>query len=147
SPLVDTNVDALVPLAVNGKLLLTREWIARAIAEEPVKNNAALGNLLAASLDKDDSVRADIVRGLTAGLAGRHKANPPTSWDRFQASSVAATPEIKDQLRNLAVLFGDGRALDEVRRVALDNKAKVPQRQAALETLIEAKPDDLKDIC
>ena len=53
---------------------------------------------------------------------------------------------IEDYTGNLAVVFGDGRALDEVRRIALDTKAKVPQRQAALETLLEARPDDLKDI-
>jgi putative heme-binding domain-containing protein len=147
SPLVDTNPESLIPLAANGKFPLTREWIARAIAEDPVKNRAVLGDLFAASLDKDESVRADIVRGLTAGLAGRHKAVAPPNWEKFQASFVAATPETQDQLRNIAVIFGDGRALGEVRRVALDNKAKVPQRQAALETLIEAKPDDLKDIC
>lgn len=140
-------VQSLVPLATNGKFPLTREWIARAIAEDPVKNRAVLGDLFAASLDKDESVRADILRGLTAGLAGRHKAQAPPNWEKFQASFAAATPETQDQLRNLAVLFGDGRALDEVRRVALDNRAKVPQRQAALETLIEARDGNLKDIC
>lgn len=137
----------LIPLAANGKFPLTREWIARSIAEDPVKNREVLGDLFAASLDREESVRADIVRGLTAGLAGRHKAQAPPNWEKFQASFVAATPETQDQLRNIAVIFGDGRALGEVRRVALDGKAKVPQRQAALETLIEAKPDDLKDIC
>jgi putative membrane-bound dehydrogenase-like protein len=147
SPLVDIDAESLVPLAANGKFPLTREWIARAIAEEPVKNRNVLGDLLAATLDKDESVRADIVRGLTAGLAGRHKADAPPNWEKFQASFVSAAPGIQDQVRNLAVVFGDGRALDEVRRVALDTKAKVPQRQAALETLIEARPDDLKDIC
>src|SRR6185503_7511710 len=101
----------------------------------------------AATLDKEEAVRADIVRGLTAGLAGRHKAEPPASWEKFQASFVAAGPEVQEQVRNLAVVFGDGRALEEVRRVALDGKAKVLQRQAALETLIEARSEDLKDIC
>jgi putative membrane-bound dehydrogenase-like protein len=147
APLADSNPESLVPLAANGKFPLTREWIARAIAEDPVKNRAVLGDLLATTLDKDESVRADIVRGLTAGLAGRHKVAALPNWEKFQASFVSATPELEGQLRNLAVLFGDGRALGEVRRVALDGKAKVPQRQLALETLIEAKPDDLKDIC
>jgi putative heme-binding domain-containing protein len=147
SPLVDTNPESLVSLAANGKFPLTREWIARAIAEDPVKNRGVLGNLLAASLDKEESVRVDIVRGFTAGLAGRRKAEAPSNWEKFQASFVSAGPDIQDQVRSLAVVFGDGRALAEVRSVALDNKAKVPQRQAALETLIEARPDDLKDIC
>jgi putative membrane-bound dehydrogenase-like protein len=145
--LVDTDPQSLVPLAAEGKLPLTREWITRALAEEPAKNAAAIDKLFLASLSKDESVRADIVRGLTAGLAGRRKVAPPPSWEKFQASFQAAAGEVQEQVRNLAVVFGDGRALDEVRRVALDDKAKVPQRQTALETLIEARPDDLRDIC
>jgi putative heme-binding domain-containing protein len=99
------------------------------------------------SLEKDENVRTDVVNGLIAGLAGRRKAQPPSSWEKFQSSFQSAAPDVQDQVRALSVIFGDGRALDEVRRVALDDKAKVPQRQAALETLIEARPDDLRDIC
>ena len=50
-------------------------------------------------------------------------------------------------MRDLSVLFGDGRALDEVKRVALDDKVELSQRQAALETLIANKPPDLRQIC
>jgi putative heme-binding domain-containing protein len=47
----------------------------------------------------------------------------------------------------LAVVFGDGRAVDAVRAVALDPKASIPVRSRALETLIEARPPDLRAIC
>jgi putative heme-binding domain-containing protein len=147
TPLVETDPEPLVPLAAQGKLPLTREWIARALAEDPVRNAAVLDSLLRASLDANESVRADIVRGLVAGLAGRRKAEPPSSWAMFQTSLAAAAPEVQDQVRGLAVVFGDGRALDEVRDLALNDKAKVPTRRAALETLIEARPDDLRQIC
>jgi putative membrane-bound dehydrogenase-like protein len=147
APLVDLDPESLVPLAAEGKLPLTREWIARALAEEPAKNGEAIDKLLVASLGKDEGVRGDIVRGLTAGLAGRRKVEPPASWERFQASFQSAAADVQEQVRNLAVVFGDGRALTEVRRVALDDKAKVQERQAALETLIEARPDDLRDVC
>src|SRR5207247_10029628 len=79
--------------------------------------------------------------------SGRRKAQPPPAWEKFQSSLKAAAPEVQELVRGLAVIFGDGRALDEVRRIALDDRAKVPQRRAALETLIEARPDDLRDIC
>jgi putative heme-binding domain-containing protein len=46
-------------------------------------------------------------------------------------------------VRELSIVFGDGRALDEVRKIALDSKADGGQRRAALQSLIEAKPDDL----
>jgi putative membrane-bound dehydrogenase-like protein len=147
APLIELDPEALVPLAADGKMPLTREWIARALAEEPVKNREPLEHLLAASLNNEDGVRIDIVRGLAAGLAGRHKAEAPANWEKFEASFVSAAPGIQDQVRKLAVIFGDGQALDEVRRVALDDKAKVLQRRLALETLIEARTDDLRQIC
>ena len=45
------------------------------------------------------------------------------------------------------MLFGDGRALDEVRRLALDENAGIEERKAALRTLIESRPPDLRSIC
>ena len=49
--------------------------------------------------------------------------------------------------RDLSVVFGDGRALDEVKRVALDNDADMSQRKAALQTLIDNHAPDLRQIC
>jgi putative heme-binding domain-containing protein len=54
---------------------------------------------------------------------------------------------LADKLRELNVVFGDGRALDEVRRIALDSHADLQHRRAALETLITSRPDDLREIC
>ena len=45
------------------------------------------------------------------------------------------------------MLFGDGRALDQVRRLALDDRAEIEVRKAALKTLIESRPPDLRSIC
>lgn len=146
-PVVEREPAALVPLAVEGKLPLTREWIARALAENPVQNAAALDTLLEQSLAKEESTRADIVRGLVAGLAGRRKVDTPQHWSAFQTSLATAGEETREQVRSLAILFGDGLALDDVRRIALDDKAKMQQRRAALETLIEARGDDLQEVC
>ena len=45
------------------------------------------------------------------------------------------------------LLDGDGRALDDVKKLALDNEADITTRESALKTLIEARPDDLRDLC
>jgi len=45
------------------------------------------------------------------------------------------------------VLFGDGRALEAVKRLALDNSASLEVRKAALKTLIESRPPDLRSVC
>jgi putative heme-binding domain-containing protein len=54
---------------------------------------------------------------------------------------------LKERVRDLSVLFGDGRALDEVKRIARDGKADLPSRRAALQTLIANRPGDLREIC
>ena len=89
APLAADNPASLVPIATEGKPPLTREWIARALAEDISKSGAALDGLLAAGAAKDAKVRADILRGLAAGLAGRHKAEPPPAWEKFAASFAA----------------------------------------------------------
>ncbi|MEO6785110.1 MAG: dehydrogenase, partial [Chthoniobacteraceae bacterium] len=90
----------------------------------------------------------DILSGLTEGMTGWRKATKPALWDRF----VASLRDTKDdallaRVRELSVLFGDGRALDEVKKIALDGKAELGARKAALQTLIESNPPDLRSVC
>lgn len=147
APLAKDNVGVLASIAAGGKWPLSREWIARAIAQDMTKNREALDELLRQTTSQSETVRADVVRGLVAGLAGQRKADPPPSWGEFAAGFEAAAPETRDLVRSLNVVFGDGRALEEVRQVALDKEANIPDRQAALQTLIDARPDDLREIC
>ena len=147
APLVESDPASLVPLAAEGQFPLTREWLARALAEDPAKNSAPLAQLLAAVTPASESVKADVLRGLAAGLAGRRKADPPEGWTALAASLEHSAGETQELVRNLNVVFGDGRALDEVRRVALDSDEPVAIRRSALETLIEARPDDLRVVC
>ena len=147
APLVERDPVTLAQLASQGQFPLTREWITRGLAEDPAKNADALSAILAATVFQSEAVRADVLRGLAAGLAGRHKVAPPAGWAEFAASLEAASAEVTDLVRNLSVVFGDGRALDEVRRLVLDNDAEIPARRSALEALIEARPDDLREVC
>jgi putative heme-binding domain-containing protein len=99
-------------------------------------------------LNKRPAFQNDIVAGLSEALRGWSKAKKPAAWDVLQAQlSKSNDPKIRSRVRDLSVVFGDGRALDEVKRVALDDKVELAQRQAALETLIANKPPDLRQIC
>jgi putative membrane-bound dehydrogenase-like protein len=147
APLVESDPASLVLLAAAGQFPLTREWLARALAEDPAKNSAPLAALMAAVTPASESVKADVLRGLAAGLAGRRKADPPEGWGALAASLEHSAGETQELVRNLNVVFGDGRALDDVRRIALDGDEPVAIRRSALETLIEARPDDLRAVC
>jgi putative heme-binding domain-containing protein len=147
APLLEKNAELLVPLAAHSRLPLTREWIVRALAEDASKNAQVLGELLRRTTDQEEDVRADVVRGLVAGLAGRRKAEPLDGWTEFEASLATAAPDVCDLVRKLNIVFGDGRALEEVRRLALDGSSPISERRLALEAFIEAKPDDLREVC
>jgi putative membrane-bound dehydrogenase-like protein len=147
APLLENDPHKLVPLAARGKFPLTREWISRALAEDIIKNPSNIEELLRETTSLSEAVRSDILRGLAAGLAGRRKVEPPLTWPNYAATLESAAPEVRELVRNLSVVFGDGRALDEVRQLTLDTRANLSERQAALEALIEARPDDLREIC
>src|SRR4030095_5042200 len=88
--------------------------------------------------------RLAVLRGLSEGLKGVRKSDPPPGWDLF-AKSVGN--EHSARVNELRAVFGDGRALDDIKRLALDAKADLPMRQTALKTLIDNRPADLQTIC
>jgi putative membrane-bound dehydrogenase-like protein len=124
----------------------TRRLIARRLAEMIDEQPRAVETLLIAA--STSAVLPDILKGLSEGLAGRHKVMAPANWSTLQ-TEVASLDDIKlhDQVRDLSVLFGDGRALDEVQRVALDSKAELAARRAALQTLIDNRAPDRRKVC
>ena len=154
-PVADSYPMALVALAKDCALPLTRRFIARRLVEDVEKNPAPVNALLISAATKDPAFKSDILTGMAAGMTGWRKAKKPEAWDGFVAAlrkagdldgeGTAAT--IAARVRELSVLFGDGRALDEVKRIALDGRAELGARKAALQTLIESNPPDLRDVC
>jgi len=59
----------------------------------------------------------------------------------------SSNTKLRDRARELSVVFGDGRALEAVKIVALDKDADLTARKAAVQTLIENRPPDLRQIC
>jgi putative heme-binding domain-containing protein len=102
-----------------------------------------LNELLLSTLDSDAQWgQFAVLEGMAAAFKGWQKAPKPASWE-----TVAAKSPHKDLVRDLSILFGDGRALDDVKKTALDPGAEFAQRRAALETLIANRPPDLQAIC
>jgi putative membrane-bound dehydrogenase-like protein len=144
SPLAKHEPAGLVALAKDCQWPKLTRWIARSLATQPEMLNMLL------VINKSD----EVLEGMADAFKGLRKAPKPSNWDSFvvRASARAdADPERAKarttNIRDLNILFGDGRALDEVKKIALDDKADLPAREAALKTLIEARPDDLRTIC
>lgn len=142
----------LVKLFPGCQIPLVRQFIARRVTEEIDKDPAPLNTLLGGTS------ATDILTGMTAALKGWRKAKKPEAWDAFVArhsdvgigTGIASAPPSESRatmIRDLNVLFGDGRALDEVRAIALDAKADPEGRRAALQTIVDAKAPDARDLC
>jgi len=138
----DSDPSALVRIAKVCSWPDTLRWIAHSLAGRIDKDGKPLAALLSAATA---SQREAILQGISEGLQGWRKAPKPESWDMFAAAFTE--PADKDIVRELSTVFGDGRALDEVKKTALDAKAAPAVREAALKTLIDNKPDDLRAIC
>jgi putative membrane-bound dehydrogenase-like protein len=126
---------------------------ARRLAEDvdaaPAKVDALLGLLLPTSSQRiAGSAPNAVLDGLAEGLSGRRKAPAPANWRNLVAwLTPRADASLRARIRDLSALFGDGRALDEIRSVALDSGADLPRRRAALQSLVDARADGLREIC
>ena len=148
-PIGESHPSQLVELASNTKWPTIRRHIARRLAEDIEKRPAPIDAIIgAAALSGDGGFQADVVAGMSAALAGWHRAKPPILWPDLAAKlRDTENAAVRDQVRDLSTVFGDGRALDDVRRIALDGKADLASRKAALQTLVTTRPDDLKQVC
>ncbi|MDB6037835.1 MAG: Cytochrome c, partial [Verrucomicrobiales bacterium] len=139
---------SLVPLAAQCELPLTLKYIARRLTEDIEKNPDPLNSLLDLRQTKSTDFSRQVVDGMSEALTGWRKAPKPAAWnafvERFSQSELTA---LSAKVRNLNVLFGDGRALEEVRKVVLDQTLDFSLRKSALQTLIDARAPGLRDLC
>jgi len=142
----EESCDELVSVAKSCRLPTTLRFISRCLAEEIENHPDAINDLLvhtAKQRDKDYS--RSVLTGIAAGLKGWRRAPQPVAWSEIEKTSV---PETTSLVRELSVVFGDGRALEELKAIALDKQeAEAATRLAALETLIQNEPEDLRSIC
>ena len=145
-PLADSDPAALATLTQQCALPATRRCAARRLAEDIETRPEPLNQLLTHAAQTDRAFQTDVLTGLGAALTGWRKAPKPATWDALTAA-LPSDPALAALARDLSTVFGDGRALDEVKRIVADKTQGMPQRKAALQTLIDARPPDLRQIC
>ncbi len=152
-PVAESDPTGLGQLAVKCQLPTTRRLIARRLAEMIDQRPGVIDGLLVElsqieSPPAREKVLADVLQGMDEAFVGRHKLTAPANWKAIESlAAVSSNPAITERVSHLNLLFGNGRALDEVKRIVRDGKASLASRKAALTTLIALKPDDLRTIC
>ena len=106
---------------------------------------AALVGVLKES--EDAGFQLDILKGISAALKGQRNLKPPEGWDAV-AARLAKSPnaEVRQLAQSLSLTFGSKTALDALRAVLVDGKAKLPDRQKALAALVAARDAKLPEV-
>ncbi len=148
TPLADADLPALVGLATVCEWPTTRRFIARRVAGEVEKQPNVLNSLLELATTRSAKFQSDVLSGMSEAFVGWRKAPQPAAWEAFHVRIDAGDDEkLRDRARDLSALFGDGRALDELKKVALDKEADLAARKVALQTLIDARAPGVRELC
>lgn len=138
--LMDLPPERAAALFAGCRVPLVRQNIARRCTGEIEKNPEPLNRLLASGAHP-----ADLLAGMNEALEGWARAPRPDSWAAF--TSGLTDPPLQALARSLDVVFGDGRALEDIKRIVLDGGADLARRESALRSLVTARADGLKDVC
>ncbi len=144
-PVLDTDPQGVAKLASQNRWPRLTRWIARGLARRVDSTPAALDQLLQDAKQFAPEHQQQIAVGMGDAFRGWRKVQAPKAWLEF--SKQAAVQSQTDVVRELGSLFGDGRAMDEIRKLVMDGRTDLPTRQMALETMIDARPDDLRAVC
>jgi putative membrane-bound dehydrogenase-like protein len=143
-PLVAAKPVQAIEVATRSRIPLLRRFIARRLTEELEKAPEPINALLKTVADASPDYQLDVLRGLTEAVRGWQKARPPQEWSGLQKRLEGrSNSQVRDLARRLGVVFGDGRALSELRQIAQNGSADGDARRAALRVLIEARAPDL----
>ena len=142
--LAEETPEALLTLLESAAIPTTRQLIARRLAEDVERRPGPLNDLLLLAATKSPAFQQDVLTGLSEALAGWRSAPKPAAWDD---ASLQFAKVDEARVRELSGVFGDGRALEKLRELALDAAAEIPVRRSALNSLIDARADGLRELC
>jgi putative membrane-bound dehydrogenase-like protein len=139
-PLVDSDLQRFVQLAQAAQIPLDRNHIARRVASHP-QGATGLDAMAELLIDRDESAfQLDLLNGMLRGLEGRRSVPMPKSWtDTFAKLQASQSAEVRLAAIELALVFNDARALNALRKLAVDRAATATDRQRAVRSLVAKK--------
>jgi putative membrane-bound dehydrogenase-like protein len=142
---VPSNSKKSVELVATSRIPVLREFVTRRLTLEIERQPAAINDLveLLAARPSDASLQHDILTGMTAALRGWRKAPQPASWPSIsKVLAQSGNSETQQLVRELSLVFGDGRAVDELRRIA-EAGSDLDERRSAIRALVVARADNM----
>ncbi len=143
-PLVDTDLQRFVEMATASRIPMVRNHIARRVASHG-QSATGLNALSQILVNCDDHlIQLDLLTGMMLGLEGRRTIDMPASWtSAFSRLEASADRKVRQASIELALLFGDPRALESLRKIAVDRSVLPKDRNRALHSLVAKKATDV----
>jgi len=110
------------------------------------QDTEALGVLVGVLKGSDDpGFQLDILKGIAAALQGQRNLKPPKGWEAV-APRLAKSPdaEVRQLSQSLSLIFGSKVAMAALRKILVDRKAEVADRQKAMAALVAARDAKLQ---
>ena len=139
-PAIAAHPDQAIALAMSSKIPTVRRLVTRRLTEEIERTPDPVDALLAAALKSGNAdAREDIVRGMGGALKGFRQVAKPAHWDDFVKALGAQQADI---VRNVSLVFGSGRAVEEIIALIKDGHGDANARLSAFDSLMRnAKPE------
>jgi putative heme-binding domain-containing protein len=144
---VPENPDRALQLAASSQMLPLVRCVARRLTEDLRLSPQPVDRLVTLAGRSGAEQRRAMLTGMADALRGWRKAPMPLSWKSAQ-SGLESSPdaEVQRLVRELSVVFGDGRALRDLQRIA-DSKGLDPAaRRDAVRVLVEARAPGLQPL-
>ncbi|MDZ4287432.1 MAG: PVC-type heme-binding CxxCH protein, partial [Prosthecobacter sp.] len=160
-PAVAAYPQKALALIASSKISTVRRLVTRRLTEEIEKQPAAIDGLVALALGLNSAAGKaegkvpamltaqikDILQGMAAGLEGWSKAPKPKAWEALVAALASGADEESKRLaQQLSIVFGSGRALDELLVIVKDTEGDAAARQNALGSLMRDPKPQLLDV-
>jgi putative membrane-bound dehydrogenase-like protein len=131
-------------LIAASKIPLVRQYASRRLTED-IENDPATVNALVELAEVGDlQVAQGILAGMAEALRGWSKAPRPAAWARCAAQFASSgSANVTSCAQALGVVFGDGLATEELRKIIASGDAEPGARRQALRALVVGRPADL----
>jgi putative heme-binding domain-containing protein len=147
-PVANSLPEALPNLAATCEIPLTLEALCWRAAAIHLDKPGTLDPMLTQIALRPKPLQEAALRGIRAALKGIRQAPAPATWSAFElACGKLNSSESRQTLRELSAVFGEGRALADIRAAAGDPNSPIETRRSALQTLIDQQDPELLSTC
>ena len=138
-PHVTSHVDESIKLAIETKIPQLRKNITRRLVSEIENNPTAARTIVTNLAEANKQVGTDLLVGMVEALNGWNRATPPENWSSASEKLAQFNDDkINRLVQSLNLVFGDGRATDELVRIVNDSGQDIATRRQAIATLAKS---------